>query len=342
MSNQFSVEEAKKRLDALLENPKLLYVICPYNIGDFLINGGLCYALQIKKSKISCALVVCEKFKDAGIDFVGALHILYISQHEMDMIRAYILSTRIYETEQYIYGHFHYVGDRVLGTPELVLGDQEQEAPMISFIDRYRKDVFELPLETEVLPPLVSELSSEQRERLHARFQMDARTILLAPFANSSLQLFPEEVWIVLAERLQKLGYTVYTNVAGGKETAVQGTTPVRLSFPELYYAAGKVKCIIGRRSGIFDFLAFSEGTLLCVLYPEHVRYDLRRNFPGKKSYAFYHAGHYREMLLQYAQEHHIDDISRMSIPFPYVDVSEVYYEDGRLIDAVVKTVESL
>lgn len=77
-----------------------------------------------------------------------------------------------------------------------------------------------------------------------------------------------------------KLGYTAYTNVAGNKETVVQGTTRVWLSFSELYYAASKAKCISGCRVESLIFSCFTMGFLLCVLNPEHVRYDLRILFP--------------------------------------------------------------
>ena len=77
-----NISEAKQMLASLTDNPKLLYVICPFNIGDFLVNGGLCYALQVKKRKTSCALIVCDKFKDSQIDFIGVSQIIYISSEK--------------------------------------------------------------------------------------------------------------------------------------------------------------------------------------------------------------------------------------------------------------------
>lgn len=96
---------------------------------------------------------------------------------------------------------------------------------------------------------------------------------------NASIQLFQKKFGCARRAAV-KLGYTAYTNVAGNKETVVQGTTLVWLSFLKLYYAASKVKCHTEYRGGVFDFLVFPEGILLCVLNPEHVRYALRILFP--------------------------------------------------------------
>ncbi len=324
------IGKAKQIINKLMDNPKLLYVICPFNIGDFLVNGGLCYALQIKKRKTSCALIVCDKFKNTNIDFVGVAKILYISQENMDIIRQYILFSSVYETERYIYGHFH------------VRNNQFDWNSELSFFDRYRENVFGLPLETEILPPLVKAISIEHKEKLHALHQISKRTIILTPYANSGPQLCSDGVWVEIAGRLRQQGYIVYTNVAGSKELPVQGTNPIRLTFSELYYVADKVKCFIGRRSGIMDFLSFSNADILCILHLDYWHDDLRRNFPNKKSYSFYYAGHYKEAILEFAREKHIDDMDRIQISFPHVDASEVYYEDRRLIDAVANTVGNL
>lgn len=50
---------------------------------------------------------------------------------------------------------------------------------MISFIDRNRKDVFELPWKTEVLPLLANALSVKQKACLCVQFQMDAHRFYL-------------------------------------------------------------------------------------------------------------------------------------------------------------------
>lgn len=323
-------DRAKHLMDSLMDNPKLLYVICPYNIGDFLVNGGLCYALQIKKRKTSCSLIVCDKFKNSNIDFVGVAQILYISQENMDIIREYILLSSVYETEQYIYGHFHVQDNQFVWNSDL------------DFFDRYRENVFGLPIETEILPPLIEDISIEHKKKLHALYQISERTIILTPYANTSPQVFSNDVWIEMVERLKKQGYTMYTNVAGVSEAPIQGTQPIRLTFSELFYVSDQVKCFIGRRSGILDFLSFSNAEILCVLYADNWHDDLRRNFPNKKSYSFYYAGYYNEILSKYAKEKQIADKTQIKLNFPHLNPLEVYYEESRLVEAIINTVKAL
>lgn len=323
-----NISEAKQMLASLTDNPKLLYVICPFNIGDFLVNGGLCYALQVKKRKTSCALIVCDKFKDSQIDFIGVSQIIYIPSGKMELIKDYIRENSLYETDNYIYGHFH------------VKNGGYDWNTSLHFFDRYRENVFGLPLGTEILPPIIEDISVEQQQKLHAMYQLSKRTVIITPYANSSTQLFSDEVWFGLVNKLKALGYIVYTNVAG-KELPIKGTMRIKLTFPELVYAAGKVKCFIGRRSGIFDLLCFTDAELLCILYVDYWHDDLRKNFPDKKSYAFYYAGHYKAVL-ENARKRNADDLTQVQLNVPHVDASEIYFEEDMMTDAIINTVKEL
>ncbi len=314
----------------LMPDNNILYVICPFNIGDFLVNGGLCYALQIIKRKKTCVLIVCDKFKKSGMNFIGVSQIVYIPQELMNSIRAFIIRTGRYVTERYIYGHFHVKDGKF---------DWNSE---VDFFCRYRENVFGLPLETEILPPILDEISDEHKQELHALYRMDKSVIILAPYANSGPQLFSDDVWIRITKRLKKKGYLVYTNVAGTKEVPIKGSIPLCLSFSELFYVADKVKCFIGRRSGIMDFLSFSEAEILCILYPECWHDDLRRNFPKKKSHAFYYAGHYMDELREYAEQNDIDDVSLVRMKFPHVNDREVFYDDDLMVNALIESVKRL
>ena len=48
MSDELMV--GQQLLRHITRNKDILYVICPFNIGDFLINGGLCHALLKKET----------------------------------------------------------------------------------------------------------------------------------------------------------------------------------------------------------------------------------------------------------------------------------------------------
>lgn len=158
-----------------------LYVICPFNIGDFLVNGGFCYTLLKKERKQSCVLIALDRFANCGINFVGVSEVQYISQVLMDAVCEYIYASGEYEADSYIYGHFH-AGPLFDGKRNFIWNTG------LKFTDRYRADVFHLPLDTELLPPIVDALTNAQKQRLHeTTYTLDKkRTIILAPYSNSA------------------------------------------------------------------------------------------------------------------------------------------------------------
>ena len=127
----------------------ILYVLCPCSIGDFLINGGLCHALLKKKHKQICVLIVQERFEHSGLNFVGVTEVRSLPKEIMYLIRQYVYATREYETDNYVYGHFH-MKDRVENWNGGLIWNEN-----LSFVDRYKENVFDLPLDTEVIPPII-------------------------------------------------------------------------------------------------------------------------------------------------------------------------------------------
>lgn len=271
-----SMEFARQLIRHMTANKNTLYVFCPYNLGDFLINGGLCHALLKKKRKQSCILIVRDRFANCGLNFVGVAEVRYIPQLLMDFIREYICATCEYETDNYIYGHFH---------EGQVDGWDGNE----SFINNYRKSVFGLPLETELIPPLMEPPSIYQKQRLHDKYFLNKKhTIILAPYANSISNL-DETFWARLATELIGKDYVLYTNVSNPREKVIQGTAPMTTTFSEVIYLAEKVNCFIGMRSGLFDLLAFTNARLLYVLTGMELwYYDLKFDYSHLNGRAFY------------------------------------------------------
>ena len=61
----------------MMRDKDILYVLCPFGIGDFLVAGGLCYALLKKKRKKACVLIEHGKYENSGsINFVGVMEIM--------------------------------------------------------------------------------------------------------------------------------------------------------------------------------------------------------------------------------------------------------------------------
>lgn len=286
-------------------NKSTLYVFCPFNIGDFLINGGLCHALLKKKRKQTCILIVRDRFANCGLNFVGVKEVQYISSTLMYLIRQYIYATGEYETDNYVYGHFQMKANREDWSIGLIWNEN------LSFVNRYKENVFGLPLDTELIPPIIEPPTDFQKQRLHSDYVLDKkRTIILTPYANSTKNL-EENFWEKLASELIGKGYVLYTNVADPQEKVMAGTAPMVTTFNELIYLAEKVNCFIGLRSGIFDLLAFTNARLLYIINGPNWHDDLELNYNHLNSRAFYTLNAQdREILRAFLQQNNISSIN--------------------------------
>ena len=316
-----------------------LYVICPFNIGDFLINGGLCHALLKRKRKQSCVLIEKERFANSGLNFVGVKEVQYIPQTLMDLIRQYIYATRDYETDNYIYGHFQMRQQVENWNGGLIWNEN------LSFVDRYKENAFGLPMDTELIPPIIVAPTDYQKQRLHETYVLDKeRTIILAPYANS-LACLDESFWAGLVSELKRKNkdYVIYTNVASSSEKVVPDTAPIVTTFPELVYLAEKVNCFIGLRSGIFDLLGFTNAKLLCVYREIDLwYYDLKINFNHTNGKAFYIASASDQMGIRaFMQQNNINSISIDDINFyGRVDGKDVALNADSLLEKIISAMD--
>ncbi|MBR2216234.1 MAG: hypothetical protein IJ849_10850 [Selenomonadaceae bacterium] len=266
-----------------------------------------------------------------GITFVDVRETVYISTEDMGNIQLYIIASSRYETDRYIYGHFKLQG-------EDFIWDEER-----CFFDRYRCNVFHLPPDTPLLAPLVLELSLREKEQLHGKFRLNSRkTVILAPYANSTEQLLSEEEWQELALLLRQRGFVVYTNIVGDKEAVIPGTMPLQVSFRELHYLADKVCCVVGQRSGLFDFLLFTPAKIICLLSPDRWHDKLETNYPRRNIFTLYYGIFYVPYLEEYRAKHNIPAHQIVNMNFPHVNPDEVYYERRELFAAILSIMQEL
>ena len=121
----------------------------PKAIGDFFVVGGLCHALLKKKRKKACVLIGHGRYENSGsINFVGVMEIMYLPNHVSALVQQYAHATREYETDNYVFGHFHL-------KEHFKKWDDYIQTENLSFVDRYKENVFDLPLDTEVIPPII-------------------------------------------------------------------------------------------------------------------------------------------------------------------------------------------
>ena len=227
-----------------------------------------------KFNKKSAVLIVQERLRSIDIAFDDVSEIKYVPPNELIAFRDYVRATKKYVGDNYIYAHYAFNDrKRIIYTGR------------INFLDRYKSDICELPLDTPYHIPYVKDISDEAKARLCNEYKIDkARTIILAPHSNT--YRVNVEFWQKLVECLTRKGFVVYTNGGvknnGEAELPLDNTLPLHVSLNEIYWLADKVRCIIGMRSGLFDLLIFSKGMFFCVSNTTHN--DLKQMFPNSDS----------------------------------------------------------
>ena len=101
MAEQISIslDEAKNFFEQLTQYKKLLYVIVPHSIGDVIFNAAFSVYVQKRKNKLGTILIVNERMKGLDLDYPHIAGIIYLSTYQLEVSRIYILSTKLFETE---------------------------------------------------------------------------------------------------------------------------------------------------------------------------------------------------------------------------------------------------
>ena len=313
---QIQFNNIKNFFNRITTNPDFLYIIQSASIGDFIYAGGLSHAVQQRKNKIATVLVVLERMKNLGITYKNLAGIVYLPKFMSGITETYFYSTGDYEGDNYIYGHFHNEGNGYVADENLNL------------IDQYKKNIFNIPLDTEFIPPMVPLISRENIAELHAKYILDkSRTIVIFPHAHT-LKLSVMNFWEVLSAQLKARGYIVYTNTDGMSEKPVAGTESITTNFRELFYISDKVKCLIGTRNGVFDFLAMTKAKVLTInTFPKWL-WDLSILFPHCNNRTFYDAVEYIKPITGYLQKEKVT--AQINLSHPKINPRDIFcsYED--------------
>ena len=320
------MEKVKDFLNKLAANKDFLYIIQPFSVGDFLYVGGLSHAVQKRKNKKATVLIVQERMKNLGITYENLADIIYLPNNIMDALRGYFYSTGDYEGDNYIYGHFH------TGEHGYIWDDT------VHLINRYKKNVLKVPLDTKFITPIVYAISEQNIADLSQKYILDkSRTIIIAPYVHSTRQL-PIEFWETLAQQLKSRGYIVYTNTDGFSEKPVAGTDAISPNFRELNFMADKIKCFIGSRSGIFDFLGLTETNLININpFPEWF-WDLTLMYPDCNNRTLYNAIYYVEPIVTYLQKSKVN--ANVALSHPKINTKDIFYSYKDILSAILTDVE--
>lgn len=330
MPEQITLESVKNFIKELTPKKDLLYIIQPCSVGDFFYTGGLSLAVQKRKHKRATVLIVKERLKNLGVTYENFSDIVYIPNDTMNVVMQYFYATGDYEGDNYIYGHFH--------KPQQGGGFIWDET--LNFIDRYKKDVFKIPMDTPYAKPIVPKISDENIAELHKKYILDKkRTIIMAPHANS-MKSFDIRFWMFLALVLIEKNYIIYTNTDGLSEQSVPGTEPMTINFRELHYLSDKVRCFIGTRSGIFDFLALTYAKTINIAQFPQWYYRLSENVPECHDHTFFNAIDYMLPIKGYFNKDNVT--AQIKLSHPHINDDDVVYSYKEIFNKILSDIDNI
>ena len=283
-------EQTEEFIKEFSANKDYLYLFCPKGIGDYLITAGLSHALEEKLHKKATILIVREKIKRLGVIFPNIAETLAYPTDFMASTTTWFHETRNYVMDNFIYANFHYKDKKPIMNDKL------------NIIDRFKENVLDIPPDTPFWSPIVITADKDTVSALHEKYILDKeRTVVLVPYAVTYHKLTKrtnESFWKNMAARLKDKGYIVYTNVNGLDEKPIEGTEPITTTFSELYYISDKVKCFVGVRSGIFDFLAMSDAKLFNIIPFGNWFWDIALIYPESNSITYHYTKEFEKGTL--------------------------------------------
>ena len=319
------LREIKEFLQSLTPREEFLYIIQPCSIGDFLMVGGLAHAVQKRKNKIASVIIVNERMKNLNISYDEVAEVVYLPTSTMEALKYYFYSSADYEGDNYIYGHFRIKG-----------GDFDWDTNL-NFIDRYKKNVLHVPLDTLYFAPTVETLTDSEIMEVMNNYCIDKeRTIILVPYTNSTKQ-FGMDFWETMVNCLSQRGFICYTNVDGISEQPIKGAQAISMDFRGVNFISDKVNCFIGGRNGFFDFLAMTKARIFDINpFPKWL-WDLKLMYPSCNCLTFYDASDYVKPIAEYLSRECVG--ATMKLSHEHIDAKNIIYYPDELLQKIVSSV---
>lgn len=234
-------------------------LVCPYGIGDILVAD-----LLIKKVVKERNVVFLIREGYAGLaTMLKSAEYCICDTYLCRCVEQYIILSKKYKTNRYVYGHFCKNKDLTLR------GDQRSHQ---YFWQDYCCNVYKT--EKDSMYQISKRVNSDYTTQLG---DFGTKKVILSPYAYSLSQA-ETTFWTELARGLQEKGYNVYTSVAL-YEKEIEGTKRLSCGLDELATIANTCAAVVASRSGVCDLLAVYSCAKLIVINPnrrEECYLDLR------------------------------------------------------------------
>lgn len=259
----YKIAYAKKALFKLKKNKNIQYIVCPCGIGDTMFLASLIHEYKLCYQKEKVFLIVKKSQKDIP-DFFEDVNGKIVSSHLVECLVTYSKKKKIFNKNNYQYGHF--ILDSDWPEPGQLLGIKD-----LNLIDIYKRCVLKISMQAVLSYPKILVSCDVMKDYIN-RYYTNKKVIVLYPYAVTLKQL-NNEFWIGLAKKFISEGYQVYTNTKNYAEKAIKGTEALCLSIKEIYIVSRTLKWeCIALRSGICDLLAFSDIKLTVIFENEMLR----------------------------------------------------------------------
>ena len=271
---QFQVyaQNVLRRFFQMTNDPDKIYAIQQLSSGDLIVSGCLMYTLLPRFNKKSVVIVAQERYRGLDVQFDGVSDIIYMNHIDLAIVANYFHQTKQYVSDRYFFAGYRH--DK---------NGNDITDKNLPFVNAFKRFIFELPLDVPLHVPIIKDITEDAKLRLHQKYVIDKnRTVIVAPLTGSGLHV-STDFWFLLIDKLKEK-YIVYNNIgktpANTVDRSFPNALPLNVSHNELAYLAGKVKCIVGMRSGLFDILSFVKGNLICMIKRDWRYVDLELNFP--------------------------------------------------------------
>lgn len=141
------------------------------------------------------------------------------------------------------------------------------------FTQLFRDFVFELPSDAKPQHPALKDMDNLLQELFEKNGLTKGKTVVLAPFSNTLLDL-PQDFWSDITKSLLEKGYSVCTNCGSDTELPIEGTTKIFVPLDQAPQFVNFAGYFVGVRSGFCDIISGSTAKKVILYYKKNRFYN--------------------------------------------------------------------